>query len=279
MIASLLLAFREGLEAALIVGIILGYLHQIGRTERRRSVWLAVLTAMAASLGMAMVLQALDAHFEGQLEHVFEGITMLLAVGVLTWMLFWMRTQGKSIKQDLENDISIAIRHRHSWALFSLAFLAVFREGIELALFLTATSFTGEGIAVIVGSLAGLVLAVLVGWAIYSSTLRLNVRRFFDVIGILLLIFAAGLFAHGIHELQEAGWLPVYIEHVWDLQPVLDSQGTIGSILRVLVGYNDNPSLSEVVGYVGYWGVVLFSLRWWSNRVVRRQVVNGQPAS
>jgi high-affinity iron transporter len=266
MFASLLLTFREGLEAALVVGIILSYLGQIGHADRRSWVWAAVGLAAALSFGLAIGLQIIGAELEGQAEQIFEGVAMLLAVVVLTWMIFWMRYQARAIKGSLEADVRVAVRQRHNWALFSMVFLAVFREGVETALFLTAASLVSGDLAAWIGGLIGLGLAVTAGWLIYTSAARLNVRRFFDVTSVLLLVFAAGLFAHGIHELQEAGWLPVVIEHVWDLSPALNDGSTVGSLLRTLVGYNDNPALIEVIGYLAYWVTVVVSVNWWTNR-------------
>ena len=268
MFASLLLMFREGLEAALIVGIMLGYLGQVGHEERRRTVWMAVVAAAGACLALAAGLQIVGASLEGKAENIFEGLAMLLAVVVLTWMIFWMRYQARHIKSALEAEIRAAVRQEHPWALFSLAFLAVFREGVEMALFVTAIDSVSDGFTAWVGGLIGLLVAALAGWLIYTSTARLNVRRFFDVTSVILLMFAAGLFAHSIHELQEAGWLPVVIEHVWNLKPLLDDQSTVGSLLRVLVGYNDDPSLLEVIGYLAYWVVVAVAVNWWANRRV-----------
>lgn len=275
MFASLLLTFREGLEAALIVGIILGYLNQINQQGRRRTVWLAVVIASALSLIFAIGLNIAGAQFEGQAEYIFEGFAMVLAVVVLTWMIFWMRTQARHIKHTLEAEIRLAVRENQNRALFGVAFLAVFREGIELALFLTAVNIVSDDLSTLVGGLIGLAAAVFVGWLIYSSTARLNVRRFFDVTSGLLIIFAAGLFAHGIHEFQEAGWLPVVIEHVWTLKPILDDSSTVGSILRVVVGYNDNPSLIEAISYLAYWIVIVAVL----NRKPRIQQSNVEALS
>ncbi|NDJ75427.1 MAG: iron permease [Chloroflexi bacterium] len=266
MLASLLLTFREGLEAALVVGIILGYLHQIGHADRRRWVWAAVSVAVALSIVLAVGLHLLNQSFEGTTEYLFEGFAMLLAVVVLTWMIFWMRAQARHIKPALHADIQVAVRQRHNWALFGLAFLAVFREGVETALFLTAASFVSSELETVTGGLIGLTAAVVIGWLLYTGAARLNVRRFFDVTSVLLLVFAAGLFAHGIHEFQEAGWLPVFIEHVWDIKSIASDETTLGATLRVLVGYNDNPSLLEVVAYLGYWVGVLVAVNWWANR-------------
>jgi high-affinity iron transporter len=276
MLPSLLLTFREGLEAALIVGIIFGILRQLGRHDLRRLAWTAVAAAAALSLALAVALQIAGAEFEGRGEMLFEGTAMLLAVGVLTWMIFWMRRQARFFRARIEAEMRVAIRQGHHWALFSIVFLAVFREGVETALFLTAANVaSGDDLSTFVGGVIGLAVAVLIGWAIYRGAARLNVRRFFDVTSVLLLIFAAGLFAHGLHEFEELGWLPALAEEVWNLKPVLSDTSTVGSLLRVLVGYNDDPTLLEVIGYLAYWGVVLVAANWWANR----PVVNGRATS
>jgi high-affinity iron transporter len=261
MIAAFLLAFREGLEAALILGIAFGVLRRVGRRKRGRTVWLGAALATLVSLAAGVGLYALGIGFEGRAEEVFEGTAMLLAAGVLTWMIFWMERQGRSIRSQLEADVRRASLGGGRWALFSLAFLAVFREGIELALFLTAATFTATAWATLVGGLLGLVAAALAGWLLFATTTRLDLRAFFRVTSILLILIAAGLVAHGVHELNEAGIVPAVVEHLWDLNPVLDEGSGLGQILKALVGYNGNPSLTEVVAYAGYWIVVLFALR------------------
>jgi len=112
----------------------------------------------------------------------------------------------------------------------------------------------------------GLAAAIAIGWLIHTGMASLSVRAFFNVTSVVLLVFAAGLFAHGIHELQEAGWIPIFVEHVWDMKPVLDDGSPIGSVLRTLVGYNDAPSLLEVIGYVLYWTIAVVVVRWWVER-------------
>lgn len=261
MFPSLMLAFREGLEAALILGIVLGVLRRVGRGQQVRMVWLGTGSAIVVSLVVGMGLYGLGISFEGQAEEIFEGVAMLLAAGVLTWMIFWMARQGQTIQAELEQDVRRAALVGGRWALFSVAFMAVLREGIELALFLTAASFAASAGVTLIGAILGLGLAIVAGWALFSTTVRLNVRTFFQVTGILLIVFAAGLVAHGIHEFNEAGWIPAVVEHVWNLNPVLDEDSGIGQILKALVGYNGNPSLTEVVAYVGYWIAVLLTLR------------------
>ena len=261
MIPAFLLALREGLEAALILGIVLGVLHRVGRPEQGRIVWLGAGLAALVSLGAAMGLVVMGISFEGQAEEIFEGMAMLLAAGVLTWMIFWMDRQGRVIQTELEKDVRRAALGGGQWALFSLAFVAVLREGIELALFLTAATFTTTAWATLVGGILGLAAAVLAGWLLFASTSRLDVRAFFQVTSILLIFFAAGLVAHGVHELNEAGAIPAIVEHVWDMNPVLDEDSGLGQILKTLFGYNGNPSLTEVVAYAGYWAIVLLVLR------------------
>lgn len=261
MVAAALLAFREGLEAALILGIVLGVLRRTGQASQEKMVWLGAGVAALASLAAGLGLYTLGIGFEGPAEQIFEGLAMLSAAGVLTWMIFWMDRRGRTIQTELEKDVREAAGGGGKWAIFSLAFVAVFREGIELALFLTAAAFTTTAAATLVGGLLGLAGAVLAGWLIFATTTRLNVQAFFRVTSILLIFFAAGLVAHGVHEFNEAGLIPAVIEHVWDVNPVLDENSGVGQILKALFGYNGNPSLTEVIAYVGYWVVVLLALR------------------
>ncbi|MGB5933366.1 MAG: FTR1 family protein [Anaerolineae bacterium] len=275
MLAASLITFREGLEAALIVGIVLGYLKKIGRLDRQGYLWGGVIAAAIASLGVALGLQAIGAQFTGRAEEIFEGVTMFLAVGVLTWMIFWMRYQGRYIKVALERDVQVAVTAGQNWALFGLAFITVFREGVETALFLSAAGFVSAAANTLWGGLLGLGVALLVGYLIFATAVRLDVKRFFDATSVLLLLFAAGLLAPGVHEFQEAGLIPVMVEHVWDINHILNEKSTPGSILKALLGYNGNPSLLEVSSYVGYWVVVLGSVRWWMKRVGVRLAEGG----
>ena len=256
MLAAALITFREGLEAALIVGIVLGYLKKTDRMDHQRSVWWGVTVAIFASVAAAVGLQAVGARFEGRAEQVFEGVTMLLAASVLTWMVFWMQAQGRRIKGQLEEEVRQAVATEQGWALFGLAFLAVVREGIETVLFLSAAVFASSPVRTLSGGLVGLAAAVVVGWLLFAASAQLDVRRFFRVTGVLLIVFAAGLVAHGVHEFQEAALLPIFIEHVWDINPILSEKGTLGSILKSLFGYNGNPSLIEVLSYIGYYVVI-----------------------
>jgi high-affinity iron transporter len=261
MLASFLLSLREGIEAALIIGVVLGALRKMRHMELAPAIWYGAISAVLVSLIGGVVLTAFGLSLEGTAEQIFEGAAMLLAAGVLTWMIFWMSRQARNIKGELENYVHKAAFDGGKRGLFALAFLAVVREGIELALFLTAATFASDAQSTILGALLGLGFAILLGWGLFASTIRLDLRRFFQVTGFLLILFAAGLVAHGVHEFNEASLIPPVIEHVWDVNSILDENTTLGSMLKALFGYNGNPSLTEVFSYLLYFLAIFFGLR------------------
>jgi high-affinity iron transporter len=261
LLSSYILSLREGLEAALILGIVLGALRQMHRLDLFASVWFGAGSAALLSLITAILLTRLGLELKDPAEAIFEALTMLLAAGILTWMIFWMSQRTRNLKNDLESGVQKASQVG-KWSLFGLAFLAVLREGVELALFLAAAAFSSGARQTILGTLFGLGTAALLGWSLFATTVRLNLRRFFQVTGILLIFFAAGLVAHSFHEFIELGWVPSIIEHVWNLNPILNDQSTLGQLLATLFGYNASPSLTEVLAYTFYFGLVLLGLQW-----------------
>jgi high-affinity iron transporter len=261
MFAPALITLREGLEAALVVGIVLGALRKMGHRERSRSVWAGVLVAVLVSIVAALALNALGVAFEGRGEAIFEGVAMLSAAAVLTWMIFWMRRQGRKIEADLERDVRRAVASERAWALFSVAFFAVVREGIETVLFLTAAAFSATPAQTLIGGALGLTVAIALGWLVFALGKELDVRAFFRVTGVLLIFFAAGLVAHGVHELQEAALLPTIVEHVWNVNPILSEDSITGQFLKALLGYNGDPSLIEVLSYAAYFGAIVLGTR------------------
>lgn len=252
MFASFLLSLREGLEAALIIGIVLGALLKLKRTNLNGVVWRGVGLAIMFSLLVAIALNLLGMEFEGKGEEIFEGVAMLLAAGVLTWMILWMKNHGRSLKREIEQQANRAALGTGQKALFALAFLAVFREGIELALFLLAARLTSSPLQTVLGALLGLISAGILGWLLFTSTAKLSLSNFFGVTNVLLIVFAAGLVGLGVHEFNETGIIPSVVEHVWDLNGILDETSQIGLLLKALVGYNGNPSLTEVIAYIAY---------------------------
>ena len=195
MVPGFLIALREGLEAALIVGITLSVLSKAGQERYRKWVWLGVGSAVILSVIVAGALQAFGANLEGRAEEIFEGATMMLAAGVLTWLIFWMYRQSQRYQDFIAHGVQQAASHNQHWGLFGIAFFAVLREGIDTALFLTATALTLSRDQAFLGGLAGLAVAGLLGWALFASAIRLNVRRFFQVTSIILILFAR-LFHH-----------------------------------------------------------------------------------
>jgi high-affinity iron transporter len=203
MFSSLLVTLREGFEAALIIAVILAVLRRSGMLERARSVWAGVAAAVAVSLIAGAMLFIVGAELEGKAEEVFEGAVMLTAAAVLSWMVVWMqrqaRTQSARLQVKVENALGVG-----GAALFGLAFLAVVREGLEMALFLFAAADQAQPVLAVVGGLAGLAIAVGLGWAVYRSTRRLPLRAFFDVTSVALIGFGAYLVWAGVGELGEA---------------------------------------------------------------------------
>jgi high-affinity iron transporter len=258
--AAFVIALREGIEAALIVSIVLAYLKQLGRTDRSHLVWWGTGIAVALSAIVGTIIFSVGAEFEGTAEEVFEGLVTLTAVGVLTWMIFWMRRQGARIKSELQQKVDTALT-AGGLALAAIAFFAVLREGVETALFLFAaaegTAVEGGGVtAQLLGAVLGLGLAVLLGVLLYRGGIRMNLRTFFKVTGVILIVVAAGLFAYSVHELQEAGWLPFLESPAFDLSATLPDDEGIGAVLRGLVGYNADPGVLEVVAWATYLVVV-----------------------
>lgn len=251
MLPSYLLSLREGIEAALIIGILLGAVRQIKRPTLAPIVWLGALSAGVLSILTAVLLSSLGLEMKDPGEAIFEGFTMLIAAGLLTWMIFWMSSQARSLKANLEAEVQRASQFGQR-AIFFVAFIAVLREGIELALFLTASVFVSNTLQTLIGAILGLGTAILLGWSIFASTVRLDLRRFFQVTSVLLILFAAGLFAHGVHEFIEVGWLPAIVEHVWDLSSVISKESLAGQLLSALFGYNPTPDLTELLAYIAY---------------------------
>jgi high-affinity iron transporter len=256
--ASFLITLREGIEAALVVSIILAYLNSIDRRDGHRSVWTGVGVAIAVSIAAGVILNITVGALSETSEHAaeaIEGIGSLLAVAVLTWMIFWMRRQARHIKGELQQKVDMAVGSQSTLALAALAFFVVVREGLETVLFLFGTiqdEIVGSTGLAYVGAALGLLTALVLGVLIYRGGVRLNLRTFFKVTGALILVVAAGLFAYGIHEFQELGWLAGEDAKAFDISGFLSDEGGVGAFLRALFGYNADPSVLEFGGWVTY---------------------------
>ncbi|WP_020678060.1 FTR1 family iron permease [Geopsychrobacter electrodiphilus] len=259
MIASFMITFRETLEVALVLGIIWSYLIKSHNRSLLPTLVKGCVAGIVVSILGAYLFQILAGGFVGKAEQIFEGTTMIIAGLLLTTMILWM--MFKNSAHELESSVATAIEVEDSSkiALFLLVFFSVLREGIETVLFLSSVSIVSDT-SLLSGAILGIVLASFLGWCFFQGSLKLKLKTVFNLSSALLILFASGLFAHGVHEFQEAGILPVMIEHVWDINPVIidgvysvmHEQGSIGSIFKSLFGYNGNPTLLEVVTYMFY---------------------------
>lgn len=252
-LSALIIALREGIEMTLIAGIVLAYLTQIGARRAHRWVWAGIGAAAVVSLGFLGILNLLNAEFEGRTESVFEGVAMLLAAAFLTWMIFWMLRQARYLKTELHRAIQETLAGGGAaWGIFFLVFFAVVREGVETALLL----FSAPGEGKLLGSVIGLAAAVAIGVVIYAFGRAIDLRTFFRVTGVILVLFAAGLVTHAVHEFVESGLVAGGPE-LFDLSAWLPDDAGVGGLLRTLFGYSADPTLLEGVAYVAYYAVAL----------------------
>jgi high-affinity iron transporter len=261
---SYLLGLREGLEIALIIGIVLGAIRKFNKPELTRPVWLGAAAAALLSLTAAVFLHLVGANLEEPYEQIFEGSLYLLAAAVLTWMIFWMQRQARTIQGQIAGEARLAALQTGSRALFLLAFLSVAREGLELAILFTAAAFSTGQTQAAIGALFGLACAALLGWALFTASLRMNLQRFFLITSLFLILFAAGLVAQGVHEFNEIGAIPNIVAQLWDSSRLVTAESTAGITLKTLFGYTPTPSLSAFVAYLTYFAVVGFGF--WANR-------------
>lgn len=253
MLAPFLIMLREGLEAALIVGIIAGYLRQTGRGAWLPAVWIGIFLAVALSLFAGAALQLVSAGFPQKAQELFEAVIGFLAVGVLMGMVFWMRRAARSIKVHLHAGIDEALAEPGrgaTWALIGMVFLATAREGLESVFFLLAIFQQSPDAMAPLGALLGVLLAAVAGWGIYAGMLRIDLRRFFRWTGVLVIFVAAGLLAGSVKALHEAGLWNGLQGIVYDLGRVLPETGPLGTVLSGLFGYRDAPTFGEVAVYL-----------------------------
>ncbi len=274
MTAAFFIMLREGLEAALIVGIIGAYLTKMGRRDAVGSLWLGVGAAVAVSAAAGIAVFLTIGELPEVIQASFEAAAAILAIVVVTWMLFWMRRQGRALKGELEREASVALGRGSTMALAGLAFVAVVREGLETAVFLLAiVTSNGQPIPTLVGALAGLVVAAVIGWAIFRAGVRINLRRFFTATGVVLIFVAAGLAMFAVSELSNAGFVPAAAPLV-DLHGLLPESGAVGSLLAGLFGYRETPTVLQLAFYLVYLVPVLF-LFLFEDRLPRRHAAAG----
>ena len=252
--SSLLITLREGLEIALVLVVIVAYLRRIGRSDRLGVVWAGAGAAFVVCVIAGLLFNRIVGEFEGKWEQFIEGALAFAAVAVLTWMIFWMRGHARGIASDLHARIDDALE-RSAAALAIVAFVAVAREGFETVLFLLgAETASASGSDVVIGGLIGLAVSAVVGYLFYLGSDRIDLRSFFNWTGLLLILFAAGLFAKGVHEFRElfdleGAW---YSAPVWELTSGPLATGWTYDFLRGLFGWDDDPERVRVVSYFLY---------------------------
>ena len=262
---GLLTGLREGVEAALIVSIVLAYLAKTGNVRHFGKIWLGAGAAVVLSVAVGVVLFVTVGGFTGSTEQIFEGVAMLLATGVVTWMLFWMRRTAANIKGQLHAAVDRSLTEGSIWGLSILAFTAVIREGIETALFLMgqATAAGTQAASTLLGAIIGLLIAVGIGYGLYRGARVINLRTFFQWTAVALIFIAAGLLSHGIHEFIEAQVITIGTATAFDISGVLPHDpaagvlGVVGSILRAMFGYTSTPEWITLIAWLAYIAVVL----------------------
>lgn len=254
MLAGMLITIREGLEAFLITGILLAYLKKVAQRGLARYVWAGTGAGVILSVALALAFQALAVRFEGGTGGpIFEALASAVAIPILSYMILWMQRQSRTIKAEIEARAAAAISAGQLFMLAFLAFITVFREGLETAVFLSALSTRAAAESPLSGALLGLLVAVGIAYAYFALSIKLNLRRFFIVTGTLLIFIAAGLCAHIFMALHELG-IPVIVDEVWSTKWLLDSESLAGRILHAFIGYHDEPNLLQVLTYFGYLG-------------------------
>ncbi|MEF9964265.1 MAG: iron uptake transporter permease EfeU [Comamonas sp.] len=264
MLVPFLIMLREGIEAALIVGIIASFLRHTGRARLMPAVWAGVFLALGLSLFVGAGLQWMAAEFPQKQQELFEGLVGFIAVGMLTGMVFWMRKASRSIKGELQASVDKALSTSGSasWALIGMVFLAVAREGVESVFFLLAIFQQSSGWSAAAGAFLGVALSVLLGVGLYKGGVRINLRQFFRYTGIFILVVAAGLLAGAVRRLHEAGIWNHLQQVVFDSSAVLPEDSPLGVILGGLLGYMHAPVVGEVLAWALYLVVTLLMFFW-----------------
>jgi high-affinity iron transporter len=279
LLAGSLIGFREAVEAALIIGVLMTWLVRSDRGSLSSWIWYGVGAGIAASLVVAALFAWVWGGLESFEEHeaMFEGVLEIFAALLLTLVIVHFIRHPSA--RELENWADEAFKQKHGMGLFLISFLSVWREGSETVVFIGAGT---EGADAIVGVFLGIAVATVLAYGFFSRGMEVDISKLFKITNVLLILFAAGLVAHGFHELQEAGVAPVVVEEIWDVNPEVDSEttypllhekGAIGGIFKALFGWNGNPSLLEVLAWCGYTGGMLFLLSRGSEK--QRRMQNG----
>ena len=274
MLPTFVIGLREGLEAALIVGIIAAFLGQQGRRDALRLVWFGTAVAVAICVGVAIVLQVISSDLPQRQQEGLETVVGALAVCMVTYMIIFMRRHARGLKKDLEGAAASALASGSSRALVAMAFLAVLREGFETAVFLLATfQASGNASTSWLGAVLGIGLAAAIGYAIYKGGVRLNLARFFRVTGLVLVVVAAGLVMTAFHTASEAGWLMVGQAQAFDLSWLVRPGTPVSSLLTGVLGIQPFPAWIEVIAWLAYLIPMVVIVAWPAGQARKRAPV------
>ena len=255
MLANFLIGLREGLEASLIVGILVAYCIKSGRRNALPGIFWGTVIAILVSIGVGVLLSEFVEVAPPGINEIIAGFASILAVVFVTWMIFWMARQSKNMRAELHQKIDQAGQKNST--LILVAFFAVIREGVETAVFLwSASRATGQDTNPVLGATLGLLIAAILGYLVYRGALKLNLSKFFQVTGAFLIIVAAGILAYGIHELQEIGWFPFLTATTYDISNIIEPDSWIDTLLRGTISFRSAPSMLESVFWFGYVAII-----------------------
>ena len=252
MLATYLIGLREGIEAAIIISILVGYVVKLGERSQVSKIMAGAGAAVLVALGIGFALSGIEANVSSQIEVAITGIVSLIAVAFVTWMIFWMATQSRAMATNLRSQVDAAVA-RSTWSLAIVAFLAVIREGVETSVLLwsTAKSTSGSG-DTFAGAALGLTTAAILGYFMYRGAVRFNLKNFFSITGGYLVILAAGIFAYAVGEFQELGLLPFLSQPAYDLTAVFPEGSIQELVLAGTIAFNAAPSVLQALLWFAY---------------------------
>lgn len=261
MLANYLIGLREGLEAALVVSILVAYLVKTGHRDRLPAIWGGVASAIVLSLAFGALLSFTSQTMSSRAQEAFGGVMSIIAVGLVTWMIFWMKRTARFLRRDLEGKLADALTVGRT-ALVVIAFVSVAREGIETSLFIWSAAQASSGTSPLAGATLGLLTAAILGYLLYRSAVRINLASFFRYTGIGLVIVAAGVLAYGFHDLQEAQWVTGLTHTAFDVSAQVPLSSWYGTLLKGALNFNPAPTYVELGVWSTYLVVVMALFLW-----------------
>lgn len=255
MLANFLIGLREGLEASLIVSILVAYLVKSNRKHEIKYVWMGVGAALVLVVAIFTAINLMFDQLSFKTQEIVGGTMSIIAAALVTWMIFWMRRTARFLKSELEGAMSAALG---PFALATVAFVTVGREGLETAAIIWSTIIGSTTAQPFIGATLGILVAVVLGYFIYRGAIRINLGTFFTITGALLIIVAAGVLAYGIFDLQEARVLPGFSDRVFDISSTIPPDSWYGTLLKGTINFQPDPSWLQVIGWVCYLVPVLW---------------------